>query len=201
MGLILVMAVLGLSAWVVFATGRHLQQTKAARGWWIAFALLLTIGCGVGVWFAFSFEYQVSLEMRVASFPIPLGFFHLEEDIWVDYVTPPRFAVRQARASETRAGRQASRVLSRRDGCRPVRSLWEEDDIGTETKLTPAESALLHEVLKQRVVRKRTGELGVLRGLDRFVSTQVRLNKADRDILSQACRRLGLSLGISETTK
>ena len=89
MGLIMVMVVLALSAWAVYATVHRLRQTRAGRGWWTAFALLLAVGCGLGVLFAFSFEYQVSADMRFASFPVPLAFFHLEEGSWVDFITPP----------------------------------------------------------------------------------------------------------------
>lgn len=89
MGLIIVMVVLALSAWAVYATVRRLRQTKAGRVWWISFALLLAVGCGLGVWFAFSFEYQVAADMRFASFPVPLAFFHLEGGAWVDFITPP----------------------------------------------------------------------------------------------------------------
>jgi heme A synthase len=89
MGFIIVIIVLALSAWAVLATVRRLRQTKAGRAWWLAFALLLAVGCGAGAWFAFRFEYQVSPEMRYASFPVPLAFFHLEQGRWVDFITPP----------------------------------------------------------------------------------------------------------------
>ena len=89
MAFIVVIIVLALSAWAVLATIRRLRQTKAGSAWWIAFALLLAVGCGAGAWFALRFEYQVSPEMRYASFPVPLSFFHLEEGHWVDFITPP----------------------------------------------------------------------------------------------------------------
>jgi len=89
MGFIIVMIVLALSAWAMLATVYHLRQTKAGRAWWIAFALLLAVGCGAGAWFALSFQYQISPETRYASFPVPLAFFRLEEGRWVDFITPP----------------------------------------------------------------------------------------------------------------
>lgn len=89
MGFIVVITVLALSAWAVLATVRRLHQSKAGHVWWIALSLLLAVGCGAGSWFAFSFEYQVSPQMRYASFPVPLVFFHLEDGRWIDFITPP----------------------------------------------------------------------------------------------------------------
>jgi hypothetical protein len=41
-------------------------------------------------------------------------------------------------------------------------------------------------------VRKRTGELGIVHGAGRFVSTQRVFRRADREALDAAARRLGL---------
>ncbi len=89
MGLIAVTVLLALSVWGILATVRLLRRTGAGRGWWNAFVLLLALGLGAGTWFAFCFDYHVSPEMRCASFPVPLAFFHLEDGHWVDFITPP----------------------------------------------------------------------------------------------------------------
>jgi hypothetical protein len=68
----------------------------------------------------------------------------------------------------------------------------------TEVMLTPDEAAILRAVLSQIVIRDRTGEVGILHGLERFVSTQLILNKQDRDILILAAKKLGLK-AVSET--
>jgi hypothetical protein len=66
-----------------------------------------------------------------------------------------------------------------------------------ETKLTADEAQVLRGVLSALVIRTRTGELGIVHGAERFVSTQRTLKKAERDALDAAARKLGLS-GIRE---
>lgn len=61
-----------------------------------------------------------------------------------------------------------------------------------EVKLTPDEIAVLRCALSKLTVRGRTGELGILHGLDRFVSTQLILKKADRDALNSIASKVGL---------
>lgn len=89
MGIIFVILLLALSFWSIFATFRRVRHTHVGRSWRIAFAVLTVIGLVVGSWMAFNFEYQISSRMRYVSFPMPLGFFHLEDGQWVDFVTPP----------------------------------------------------------------------------------------------------------------
>ena len=89
MGFPIVIVLLVLSSWGVLATFHRLRRTHAGRAWWSAFAVLAVFGLAAGCWLAFSFEYQVSPQMRYASFPMPLAFFHLEGGQWVDFVTPP----------------------------------------------------------------------------------------------------------------
>jgi hypothetical protein len=61
-----------------------------------------------------------------------------------------------------------------------------------EVKLTSEEIAVLRSTLSKFAVRGRTGELGVLHGLDRFVSTQLILKKSDRDALNAIAAKVGL---------
>ncbi len=89
MGFLIVIALLALSSWGVFATFRRLRRAHASRAWWFAFGVLAVAGLVAGYWLAFSFEYHVSPRMRYVSFPMPLAFFHLEDGQWVDFVTPP----------------------------------------------------------------------------------------------------------------
>ena len=66
-----------------------------------------------------------------------------------------------------------------------------------ETRLTAEEADAVRMVLSSMVVKRRTGELGIMHGAERFVSTQRILKKADRDALNAAARKLGLD-GIRE---
>ena len=69
------------------------------------------------------------------------------------------------------------------------------------TSLTKEEATALATALKQLVIRDRTGELGVLHGMDRFVTTNCCLKKTDRSALDSAARKLGLANGVPVTAK
>jgi hypothetical protein len=66
-----------------------------------------------------------------------------------------------------------------------------------EVRLTPDEANALRSALSTLVVKARTGELGLLHGADRFVSSQRIFKKAERDALDAAARKLGLA-GLAE---
>ena len=66
-----------------------------------------------------------------------------------------------------------------------------------EVKLLDSEIDALRLVLRSLSVRDRTGEIGIMHGADRFVSTKVCLKKADRQALNRAAQKLGLSKGVS----
>jgi hypothetical protein len=63
----------------------------------------------------------------------------------------------------------------------------------SEIKLSSDEAQALRLALSTLVVRDRTGELGVLHGLERFVSTQRTFTKPERASLDSAARKLGLA--------
>ena len=60
-------------------------------------------------------------------------------------------------------------------------------------KFTEDESELLKAVLSEFVVRGRTGEVGILHGADRFISTHICLKKKQRETLKSAYKKLGIS--------
>ena|SRR5688572_13965785 len=88
MGFLIVISLLALSCWLIYATFRRLRRRRARRSWWIASGSLLLAGLALGIWFAFFLEYQPSAKLRVFSFPLPLVFFVLEGDRWTDFVPP-----------------------------------------------------------------------------------------------------------------
>ena len=67
----------------------------------------------------------------------------------------------------------------------------------TDAKLTSQEAGALRKVLATLVVRDRTGEVGIIHGAERFVSTQLCLRKADRELLDAAAAKVGLSSVVS----
>lgn len=67
-----------------------------------------------------------------------------------------------------------------------------------EVKLTAEEASVLRLALANVAVRARTGELGIVHGADRFVSTNTCLRKPDREALNRVAAKLGLAAGIRE---
>jgi hypothetical protein len=60
--------------------------------------------------------------------------------------------------------------------------------------LSAEEANELRSLLSVIVLRERTGEIGVLHGLDRFVSTQVCKKKKEIEALDALAQRCGLSM-------
>lgn len=61
-----------------------------------------------------------------------------------------------------------------------------------ETSLSSEEVEILKLILSKLVIKNRTGELGILYGLDRFISTQICLKKKDREILNTLIKKAGI---------
>jgi hypothetical protein len=66
-----------------------------------------------------------------------------------------------------------------------------------EVKLTQEEVAVVRAVLSRVVIRERTGEIGILHGADRFVSSQLLLKAKERKALRAVASKMGLA-GIAE---
>ena len=62
--------------------------------------------------------------------------------------------------------------------------------------LTSEQAAAVASALRELAIRSRTGELGVLHGMDRFVATGCPLKKEQRATLDEAARKLGLTDGV-----
>lgn len=65
-----------------------------------------------------------------------------------------------------------------------------------ELRFSEAEARALRAVLAAVTIRRRTGELGITHGLERFVSTQVVLKATQQTALDAAARKLGLGGGV-----
>jgi hypothetical protein len=66
-----------------------------------------------------------------------------------------------------------------------------------EIKLNSDEIEILKRVISPLMVQKRSGQVGILHGMDRFVSTNVSLKESQKEILEGVFKKLGLS-GIKE---
>ena len=67
-----------------------------------------------------------------------------------------------------------------------------------DLKITQEEAQALRAALATLAIRTRTGELGIVHGANRFVSTQLCLRKADKDALNSVAAKVGLGKGINE---
>jgi hypothetical protein len=65
-------------------------------------------------------------------------------------------------------------------------------------KLSDDEVQALLIALATFAIRARTGELGIVHGANRFVSTDSCLRKSDKEALNSAALKMGLSKGIPE---
>ena len=65
-----------------------------------------------------------------------------------------------------------------------------------ELKLTEDETQALRAVLSCLVLRDRTGELGLMHGADRFVSSQRTFTKPERTVIQSLAKKAGLSGGL-----
>ena len=66
--------------------------------------------------------------------------------------------------------------------------------LAMEAKLKDDEVQALKAVLGRIVIRSRTGEVGIMHGMERFVSTQLCMKKQQLDALDSAAKTLGLSI-------
>lgn len=86
MSIVIVITVLCLAGWMIFATFNHLQCKHSNPKWGALFALSVVVGVGVGVWVGIFMEYQPNATIRIQGFPLPLVTFVLEQDHWKDFV-------------------------------------------------------------------------------------------------------------------
>ncbi len=62
-----------------------------------------------------------------------------------------------------------------------------------EVRLAPDEVEVLRRVLRVCVIHRKSGQVGVLHGMNRFVSAHVSLRKQEREALDSVARKVGLS--------
>jgi len=67
--------------------------------------------------------------------------------------------------------------------------------------LNDEEAKVLRGILGLLVIRRRTREIGITHGLDRFVSTNCALNKPSHQVLDGIAKKLGLVNGIATYDK
>lgn len=58
--------------------------------------------------------------------------------------------------------------------------------------ISESEKEILKVVLSQITIKKRTGELGIVHGMDRFVSTKLSLKKDGVETLDQLAKKFGI---------
>jgi hypothetical protein len=61
-----------------------------------------------------------------------------------------------------------------------------------DIKVTTEEAAVLKAVLARLAIRSRTGEVGIVHGMDRFISSQLILKRGERELLAVLAAKVGL---------
>ena len=57
---------------------------------------------------------------------------------------------------------------------------------------TSEENEILKILLSQFVIKKRSGEIGIMHGADRFITTNLSIKKSEKVILNSAFKKLGI---------
>jgi hypothetical protein len=78
-------SIIATAFWLTMRNILRLCRSRAGWHWWIAFAATLICGGYIG-WQLSGCDVQVSPTFVWGGLPLPLGFFHLEDGQWVDYV-------------------------------------------------------------------------------------------------------------------
>lgn len=67
-----------------------------------------------------------------------------------------------------------------------------------ETKINSEEVQVLAKLLSQIYIKQRTGEVGIIHGMSRFVSTSFILKKTEQESLNKLVKKIGLTKGINK---
>ncbi len=79
--------VTGFAIWLVLRNAAQLYRRRASWGWWTVLVTIVIVGAYAGRQLSHC-EVRVSPEFVRGGLPLPIGFFHLEEGQWTDYVLP-----------------------------------------------------------------------------------------------------------------
>lgn len=62
-----------------------------------------------------------------------------------------------------------------------------------KSEFTNEENELIRLILSEVVIKDRTGEVGIIHGADRFISTNICIKKKQREVLASVFKKLGIS--------
>ena len=81
-GLLFILPIVAFDVWLCRTTGRRQVIRWIAQKNWRALTLAATAGLLLAAWLAFFVKYSNGPRLRVEGFPVPLAFFHLDENTW-----------------------------------------------------------------------------------------------------------------------
>jgi hypothetical protein len=87
-GLIIIIPILAFDVWLSCTTGRRQIRRWLELRQWRQMLAAFAIGLGLAIWLTFFLRYSFDPKMRVIGFPIPLVFFHLEDQTWTRTILP-----------------------------------------------------------------------------------------------------------------
>ena len=87
-GLASIVMFLAFSGWLLVALIRRMRRSSVNGRVWMIFWSMVAFGIGFGIWCGFYCQYSIGTRFRIASFPIPIAFFHFENGQWIDFPVP-----------------------------------------------------------------------------------------------------------------
>jgi hypothetical protein len=86
MGLLFVLLIAIPSVWITISTTKKVTYARNMK-LWFAFLILAVIGMVLGLLWT-NWQYHIGSKMRIQGFPMPLVFFHFEDNQWIDFPLP-----------------------------------------------------------------------------------------------------------------
>ena len=87
-GLFLIIPVMAFDIWISCTTGRRQLRRWLELKQWRQIAGAFAAGMALAIWLTFFVKYNWNPRMRVVGFPIPLVFFHLDDNTWTKNILP-----------------------------------------------------------------------------------------------------------------
>jgi hypothetical protein len=82
MGFLVVLPIVAFDVWLACTTGRRQVSAWLAQKNWRNLAATATASVLLAIWLGFFIKYSYVKQLRFQGFPIPVAFFHFNDDTW-----------------------------------------------------------------------------------------------------------------------
>jgi hypothetical protein len=87
-GFLLILPIVAFDIWLSLTTGKKQMRDWLRHGQWPKLLFAVAIGIVLAIWLTFFLQYSSGTRLRVRGFPIPLVFFHQEDNGWTRTALP-----------------------------------------------------------------------------------------------------------------